>query len=216
MPTQHSRKLLLNYSGMSRLGSITEGPQPQPTTQPGSQAPHPTVSRGTHQGAPGHSRTPPLARTLINSFMRHKVNPMETCQLSFLLGQAPLLAGTLTTLVKLFLRELGASDLGVRLICGSLGCLILRWSLTWGSLGCVILMGSDLLLRLHFCTSVDVWLPFFRLPFAPTRLPLVSTKPGLTWWIGLAAFLTLDPEMRPLGTASRGCTHLGFQSLVPL
>ena len=59
---------------------------------------------------------------------------METCQLSFLLGQAPLLAGTVTTLAKLFLWELGVSDLGV---------------------------GSDLLLKLHFCASVYMWLPFF-------------------------------------------------------
>lgn len=58
---------------------------------------------------------------------------METCQLSFLLAQALLLAGTLITLAKLFLRELGVSDLGV---------------------------GSDLLLRLHFCASVYMWCPF--------------------------------------------------------
>lgn len=38
---------------------------------------------------------------------------METCSLCFLLGQAPLLEGTLTTLAKLFLRELGVTDLGV-------------------------------------------------------------------------------------------------------
>ena len=103
------------------------------TTQPGSQAPHPARGRGAHRGHLDTAGHPP-ARTLINSPTRQRVNPMETCQLSFLLGQAPLLAGTVTTLAKLFLWELGVSDLGV---------------------------GSDLLLKLHFCASVYMWLPFF-------------------------------------------------------
>ena len=137
MPTQHSRKLFLNYSGMSRPGSITEGPQPQPILTPLSLAPKPQTpnreQRDPRGGTWTQQDTSP-ARTLINSFMRQRVNPMETCQLSFLLGQASLMAGTLTTLAKLFLWELGVSDLGV---------------------------GSDLLLRLHLCASVYMWLPFF-------------------------------------------------------
>lgn len=40
-PPSTAGSFFLNYSGMSRLGSITEGLQPQPTTQPGSQAPPP-------------------------------------------------------------------------------------------------------------------------------------------------------------------------------
>ena len=106
----------MNYSGMSRLGSITEGPQTQHILTPLSLAPKPPTPHHGQRGPPGGTWTQqdtPPARTLINSFMRQRVNPMETCQLSFLLGQAPLLAGTLTTLAKLFLQELGVSDLGV-------------------------------------------------------------------------------------------------------
>lgn len=58
MPTQHSRKLFLNYSGMSRPGSITEGPQPQPILTPLSLAPKPPTPHREEKDPPGGTWMP--------------------------------------------------------------------------------------------------------------------------------------------------------------